>query len=65
MPNGFHVLKERKKTHFGLHKTVVFYHKSRREIPQNRQSKEIYGQTSGLSNLEMKRVGKLAIIGAM
>ena len=27
------------------------------------QSKETYGQTHGLSNLEMKRVGKVAIIG--
>ena len=29
------------------------------------QSKETYGQTRGLSNLEMKHVGKLAIIGAL
>ena len=29
------------------------------------QSKETYGQTRGLSNLEMKYVGKLAIIGAL
>lgn len=35
VPNGLHVLKERKRTHFRLHKTVVFNHKSRREIPQN------------------------------
>ena len=28
-------------------------------------SKEIYGQTRRLSNLEMKHVGKLAIIGAL
>ena len=29
------------------------------------KSKETYGQTRGLSNLEMKHVGKLAIIGAL
>ena len=29
------------------------------------ESKETYGQTRGLSNLEMKYVGKLAIIGAL
>ena len=29
------------------------------------ESKETYGQTRGLSNLEMKHVGKLAIIGAL
>ena len=29
------------------------------------RSKETYGQTRGLSNLEMKHVGKLAIIGAL
>ena len=28
-------------------------------------SKETYGQTRGLSNLEMKHVGKLAIFGAL
>ena len=31
----------------------------------NMQSKETYGQTRGLSNLEMKYVGKLVIIGAL
>ena len=30
-----------------------------------KKSKESYGQTRGLSNLEMKHVGKLAIIGAL
>ena len=30
-----------------------------------RESKETYGQTRGLSNLELKHVGKLAIIGAL
>ena len=29
------------------------------------KSKETYGQTRGLSNLEMKHVGKRAIIGAL
>ena len=29
------------------------------------QSKDTYGQTRGLRNLEMKHVGKLAIIGAL
>ena len=29
------------------------------------KSKETRGQTRGLSNLEMKHVGKLAIIGAL
>ena len=29
------------------------------------KSKETYGQTRGLSNLEMKHIGKLAIIGAL
>ena len=29
------------------------------------KSKETYGQTRGLSNLEMKYVGKLAITGAL
>ena len=29
------------------------------------KSKDAYGQTRGLSNLEMKHVGKLAIIGAL
>ena len=29
------------------------------------ESKETYDQTRGLSNLEMKYVGKLAIIGAL
>ena len=29
------------------------------------KSKEAHGQTRGLSNLEMKHVGKLAIIGAL
>ena len=29
------------------------------------ESKETYGQTRGLSNLEMKYVSKLAIIGAL
>ena len=29
------------------------------------ESKEPYGQTRGLRNLEMKHVGKLAIIGAL
>ena len=30
-----------------------------------KKSKETYGQTRGLSNPEMKHVGKLAIIGAL
>ena len=30
-----------------------------------RKSKETHDQTRGLSNLEMKHVGKLAIIGAL
>ena len=29
------------------------------------QSKDTYGHTRGLSNLEMKHVGELAIIGAL
>ena len=29
------------------------------------ESKETCGQTRGLSNLEMKHVGKLAVIGAL
>ena len=32
---------------------------------QKKESKDTYGQTRGLSNLEMKHVGKLAIIGAL
>ena len=32
---------------------------------KQKESKETYGQTRGLSNLEMKHVGKLAIIGAL
>ena len=32
---------------------------------QELKSKETYGQTRGLSNLEMKYVGKLAIIGTL
>ena len=30
-----------------------------------KQSKETYGQTRGLTNLEMKHVGKLAVVGAL
>ena len=37
-----------------------------RKLDYNKNnSKETYGQTRGLSNLEMKYVGKLAIIGAL
>ena len=32
---------------------------------EQEKSKETHGQTRGLSNLEMKHVGKLAIIGAL
>ena len=32
---------------------------------EDHKSKETYGQTCGLSNLEMKHVGKLAIIGTL
>jgi len=32
---------------------------------EKQQSKETYGQTRGLSNLEMKHVGELAIIGVL
>ena len=35
------------------------------QVSANNKSKETYGQTRGLSNLEMKYVGKLAIIGAL
>ena len=31
----------------------------------SQESKETYGQTRGLSDLEMKHIGKLAIIGAL
>ena len=34
-------------------------------MTRNKESKETYGQTRGLSNLEMTHVGKLAIIGAL
>ena len=35
------------------------------KLNERQKSKETFGQTRGLSNLEMKHVGKLAIIGAL
>ena len=35
------------------------------ENGSQRKSKETYGQSRGLSNLEVKHVGKLAIIGTL
>ena len=32
---------------------------------EDHKSKETYGQTCGLSNIEVKQVGKLAIIGTL
>ena len=36
-----------------------------RKKPVKKKSKETYGQTRGLSNLEMKYVGGLSIIGLL
>ena len=35
------------------------------DLSWRHESKETYDQTRGLSNLEMKHVGKLAIIGVL
>ena len=52
----------------GSHVTKWVTHKKVSHLVKNGsplKSKDTYGQTRGLSNLEMKYVGKLAIIGAL
>ena len=48
-----------------LEKRQKLTRKLSRRNEDSLRSKETYGQTRGLSNLEMKHVGKLAIIGAL